>query len=99
MALHALRLSASADDGKRLGAQRKALRVAFHSTKWILEGGCGGEDGEITFFAVRASRDLFFMLGRLERPRAPKSDPRAAKSGQRAAKSDPRAAQERPRAP
>jgi len=41
-ALHALRLSASADDGKRLGACGKRLRVALNSTKWILEGGAGG---------------------------------------------------------
>ena len=27
------------EDGKRLGACGKRLRVALHSTKWILEGG------------------------------------------------------------
>ena len=63
-------VGASGDDGKRLGACGKRLRVALHSTKWILEGGAGGRTGPRAFSNF-APREIFFvMLGRLGRLRA-----------------------------
>ena len=41
----------------------KRLRVALHSTKWILEGGCGGENRPAGFSTVGASRDDGKRLG------------------------------------
>ena len=41
----------------------KRLRVALHSTKWILEGGGGGEDREILIGRVRGMPGFFRHLG------------------------------------
>ena len=61
--LHALRLNASADDGKRLGAERKAAEscAAFHEVD--LRGGCRGEDGPARQKTVGASSDDGKRLG------------------------------------
>ena len=54
------------DDGKRLRACEKRLRVALNSAKRISEGGCGGEDWPARFWALgRLTRffghlELFF---------------------------------------
>ena len=64
--LHALRLSASADDGKRLGAERKAAEscTPFHEVD--LRGGCRGEDGPARGKSCWLVGDFFFMLGGFE---------------------------------
>ena len=52
------------DDGKRLGACGKRLRVAFHFTKWSeAEGGAGGRTGPRVVGAVGVAGDFFHMLG------------------------------------
>ena len=75
--LHALRLSASADDGKRLGAERKAAEscTAFHEVD--LRGGCRGEDGPALQKGRGASRDFLVMLGGFEHPRAAQERPKS----------------------
>ena len=51
--------SACPDDGKRLGVYAERLRVAFHSAKRSLEGGCGGENRE-SFLCGLGGWEIFF---------------------------------------
>ena len=53
----------AADDGKRPGACGRRLRVAFHSAKRSLEGGCGGENREIFLGALGGLRIFFSHVG------------------------------------
>ena len=54
----------AADDGKRLGACGKRLRVALHSTKWSeAEGGAGGRTVPRVEKKLGVAGDFFHMLG------------------------------------
>jgi hypothetical protein len=103
MDLHALRHSLRSVPRRMTesGLERsgKRLRVALHSTKWILEGGAGGRTVP-RVYASLAPHEIFFscwgVLSGQERPKSgqerPKSGQERPKSGQERPKSGPRAA-------